>query len=194
MISNSPKEILEAWNSVVSGPFFESQNPPEELLAAAVPAKYLAVVKEFGGREGFIGKQYIRLYRYDELIALNQAYQLPEYNPELFIFASDGYGEAFSFVFETDTVVKIPLIPIPIDSADIIAQGFSKFLDTLASSGPSPAIDSSKVGFELHLKQPLCFGGDFRDPNNIVLVNPVKHAELARHWNKLYYDLKKEQK
>jgi hypothetical protein len=92
-------------------------------------------------------------------------------------------------VFGADTVVKIPLIPIPTDHADMVANGFAAFLDVLANSGAPPELDQAKVGLELHLKQPLCLGGDFRDPNNVVMVPPAKHAELARYWNRVYYDL-----
>jgi hypothetical protein len=187
---NRVHRTLAGWNAVPSGPFFELQEPPEELLAEAVPSDYLLAIRSIGGREGFLGQQYLRLYRYGELLPLNQAYELPDYNPEIFIFAADGSGEAFGFVFGTDTVVKIPLIPIPADQADIVANGFVPFLDVLAKSGTPPELDQAKVGLELHLKQPLCFGGDFRDPNNVVMVPPAKHAELASYWNKVYYDLK----
>ncbi len=176
-----------------SGPFFELQEPPEGLLHDAVPSDYLENIREIAGQEGFLGQQYLRLYRFEELIELNQAYQIPDYNPELFLFAADGHGEGFAFVFGTDTVVKIPLIPIPTDQADVVANGFEKFLRRLAATGTSPDIDPKNVGLELHLKQPICFGGDFRDPENHVMVTPTKHAELARYWNQLYYDLKDKQ-
>jgi hypothetical protein len=145
-------------------------------------------LREFGGKEGFLGQQYLRLYRWAELIPLNQAYEIHVYNPQLFLFAADGFGDAFAFVFGTETVVKIPLIPIPKDKADIIAHGFEAFLNVLAASGPPPEVDPDGVGLELHLIQPLCCGGDFTIPDNRVMVPPAKHAELARFWNKAYYD------
>lgn len=163
------------------------------MLREAVPSDYLKVIREIGGREGFLGQQYLRLYRFDELITLNQAYQIPNYNPSLFLFGADGYGEAFAFVISTDKVVKLPLIPIPTDRVDVIADGFESFLSCLASTGESAVPDASKVGLELHLKHPLCLGGDFRDPENRILVTPDKHAELARYWNRIYHDLKSKQ-
>ncbi|MFN3151104.1 hypothetical protein [Bremerella sp.] len=166
---------------------------PDELLKEPVPSDYLEVIRDIGGQEGFIGRQYLRLYRCSELISLNEAYQVRNYNPDLFLFGADGYGEAFAFVFGTNTIVKIPLIPIPLDKADFVAEGFEEFLKRLAQSGESPELDDSQIGLEIHLKQPLCLGGDFRDPDNRVLVTPSKHAELARYWNQLYYDLLKRQ-
>lgn len=163
------------------------------MLRDAVPSDFLGVIREIGGQEGYLGQQYLRLYRFEELITLNQAYQIPNYNPSLFLFGADGYGEAFAFVIGTDTIVKIPLIPIPTERVDVVAEGFEGFLSRLASTGASREMDSTKVGLELHLKQPLCLGGDFRDPDNQILVTPDKHAELARYWNHLYYDLKSKQ-
>jgi hypothetical protein len=184
---------LTGWNNIISGPFFDLQNPAEELLSEAVPSDYLSAIKEFGGREGFLGQQYLRLYRYGELIALNEAYEIPHYNPQVFIFAADGYGEAFGFIVGTEKLIKIPLIPIPKSEVNLVAEGFETFIHHLAVSGPPPETDPTNVGLEVHLKKPLCFGGDYRDPENIVMVHPAKHAELARYWNKLYYDLVKKQ-
>jgi hypothetical protein len=179
---------LTTWDAVESGPFFELEEIPEDILQQAVPTDYLNVLREFGGREGFLGQQYLRLYRWGELIPLNQAYEMQDYNRVLFLFAADGFGEAFAFVFGTDTVVKIPLIPIPKDKADIVAHGFEAFLDVLAASGPPPEMDPDGVGLELHLVQPLCCGGDFTIPDNRVMVPPAKHAELTRFWNQVYYE------
>lgn len=187
------QDALQAWNAVPSGPFFDLLEPPEEMLCDAVASDYLDVIREIGGQEGFLGQQYLRLYRFEELIALNQAYQIPSYNPSLFLFGADGYGEAFAFVIGTDTVVKLPLIPIPTDQVDVVADGFEGFLSRLAATGVSQDPDASKIGLELHLKHPLCLGGDFRDPENRILVTPSQHAELARYWNRMYYDLKSKQ-
>ena len=184
---------VKGWKAVPSGPFFDLQEPPEELLSEAIPADFLSAVRHIGGHEGFLGQQYLRLYRYEELIDLNQQYQIPDYNPEIFIFGADGIGEAFGFIFGTDTVVKIPLIPIPKEQADIITNGFGSFLNVLAASGKAPELDQTKIGLELHLIKPLCFGGDFRDSKNQTLVTPAKHAELSRYWNHLYYDLLEKQ-
>jgi hypothetical protein len=184
---------LDNWQSVPSGPFFEQVNAPRELFAGVLPIEYLEVIAAIGGREGWMGTHYVRFYRYEELLGLNQAYQIANYNPALFMFASDGYGEAYAFCIGGDEIVKFPLIPIPADTADLIASGFGAFVHELNASGPASTLDEATVGKELHLIKPLCFGGDWKDQANRALVDPVQYAELVTYWNKLYRDLWTEQ-
>lgn len=187
------RSILGRGVFAPSGPFFELCAPPEELFANVLPRDYLDLVTEIEGREGFIGTAYIRFYRYQELIGLNQAFQIATYNPELFIFASDGHGEAYAFCIRGSQVVKIPLIPIPTDQAEVVADSFAGFVRTLADSGDQLMLDGSSVGLEVHLIKPLCFGGDWRDPTNVILVDPLKYSELVRYWNALYRSLTNKQ-
>lgn len=189
MNSQQLHEDLASWASVPCGPFFDQTDPPRGLFEGVLAQDYREVIGEFGGREGFLGKQYLRLYRFQELISLNQAYDIPNYNVELFVFGSDGYGDAFAFCIGGNEIVRIPLIPIPTEKAEVVSRSFASFIHKLSISGPTPAMDESAVGQEVHLIQPLCFGGDFRDPKNIVRVAPRKHAELVRYWNKLYREL-----
>ena len=192
MSGTSIHSILQNWDSHQSGPFFQLSSPPRTLFGNALPSVFLDLVPELGGREGFLGQQYIRFYRYEELIDLNTSYDIPNLLPEVYLFASNGYGEAFAFVVHTETIVQIPLIPIPADQADIVAPNLEEFLFRLSNSGPSPTIDISTIGTEVHLKQPICFGGSWKDPANIVHVTPTQHAELCRYWNPLYRNLLKQ--
>lgn len=181
---------LDKWSSVESGPFF-SVLDSDDWLCSALPQGYLEIAKAYGGREGFLGQQYLRLYRPEELRALNEAYEINLYHPGLVMFASDGYGEGFAFLRQKQTVFKIPLIPIPIDAEemDVAATSFDAFVrrhsDIPATLRPNP----SCVGKELHLKKPLCFGGDWKDAENQIMVTPIEHVEIVRYWNKLYRDL-----
>ena len=77
-------------------PFFAVREPSPDLLAA-LPGDYIGVVREFGGREGFLGPVYLRLYRLEELEEVNLAYDVPAYFPEGVVFGSDGCGNAFAF-------------------------------------------------------------------------------------------------
>src|SRR5437764_991696 len=99
---------FERWDAVPSGPFFDSAE-----LATGLPPDYLEAAITFGGREGFLGQQYLRLYRLSELSVLNGLYQIAQYNSDLVMFGSDGYGEAFAFDRTSWSVVRVPLIPIP---------------------------------------------------------------------------------
>jgi len=185
-------EQLAKWSSVESGPFFEVDTP-KEWLDDMLPKDYLALAELYGGREGFLGQQYLRLYRPAELRALNDAYGIDPRCVGFVLFGSDGYGEGFGFSCNDGSVLKFPQIPLPVEGeeegADKIASSFDAFIRLKAATPTTLRPNPACIGMELHLKQPLCFGGDWRAPENQVLVTPGKHAELARYWNNIYRDL-----
>jgi hypothetical protein len=175
------------WRATTSGPFFETAEPPAEFVEA-LPKDYLAAVAEFGGREGFLGETYLRLYQLQELVALNIAYEVPALLPEVIVFASNGGGEAYAFPLGQAGVFQVPFLPLSAEYADRRAANFGEFLRSLAASGESPAHDPAGVGMEVHDKHPICLGGSPTDPANKVLVPPAKHVELCRFWNKVFCD------
>jgi hypothetical protein len=187
MQSEWRKALGKRWKSVEAGPFFEMQEMPDQ-LRAVFPADYLEAVAEVGGREGFLGGTYLRLYRLEELMALNFEYQVPELFPEVLMFASDGCGAAFAFPIGQSSVVQVPLIPLAGESAEYRAMGFTEFVMRLAESGggkPSK-LNQATEGMEVHCKQPIALGGDPTDEGNRELVPVAEHPELCRYWNKVY--------
>jgi hypothetical protein len=180
--------ILAArWRSTPSGPFFEVAEPPVEFLQG-LPKDYLAAVAEFGGREGFLGQTYLRLYRLQELVALNLAYEVASSLPEVIVFGSNGVGEALAFSVGTPAVVRVPFVPLAAEYVNRQAVNFAEFVRSLGASGESPEYNTEAVGMEVHDKHPICFGGSPTDPANKVLVPVAKHAEVCRFWNKAYRD------
>jgi hypothetical protein len=180
------RDILKSrWRATASGPFFAVAEPSGELLAR-LPEDYLAAVAEFGGREGFLGETYLRLYRLQELVALNVAYQVPTLLPEVIIFGSNGGGEAFGFALDEGDVLQVPFIPLCADCAERLARSFTEFVRSLAASGESPGHNPEAVGMEVHDIAPICFGGSPTDPANKILVPPATHAEVCRFWNGVY--------
>jgi hypothetical protein len=179
--------LVTRWRTTASGPFFEMTQPPAECLQA-LPADYFAAVTEFGGREGFLGETYLRLYRLEELAALNLAYEVPALFREAIVFGSNGGGEAFAFVLNEPAVVQVPFLPLSAQYVERRAVNFTYFVESLAASGESPAYNAAAVGMEVHETHPVCLGGSPTDPANKVLVPPMAHAELCRFWNKVYRD------
>lgn len=179
--------LAERWQATASGPFFDVAGPPPE-FHQMLPQDYLAAVPEFGGREGFLGEEYLRLYRLQELVALNLAYEVPSLLPEVIVFGSNGVGEAFAFLLGEPAVVQVPFLPLAAEHAHRKAVSFAEFVQSLAASGESAPYNPEAVGMEVHDKHPICFGGSPTDPANKVLVPAAKHAEICRFWNKAYRD------
>ncbi|HEV3080417.1 MAG TPA: hypothetical protein VGY66_11580 [Gemmataceae bacterium] len=116
--------LATRWRATASGPFFEMMQPPAE-CRQALPADYFAAVTEFAGREGFLGKTYLRLYRLEELAALNLAYEVPVLFPEAMVFGSDGGGNGFAFLVNEPAVVQVPFLPLCAQYAERRALNFT---------------------------------------------------------------------
>ena len=177
--------LTTAWRATPSGPFFELAEPADSFLQS-LPEEYLTGVAEFGGREGFLGETYIRLYRLEELVSLNLAYEVPTLLPEVIVFGSNGCGEAFAFRRRDSAVVQVPFLPMNGEYVEFKAINFVAFIRSLAASGDSSECDPEAVGMEVHEKLPICFGGSPTDPANKVLAPAAKHAEICGFWNSDY--------
>jgi hypothetical protein len=158
------------------------------MVLEALPEDYLNAVDEFGGREGFLGDSFVRLFRLQELTSLNFAFDVPVLCPEVFIIGSNGCGEAYAFPLNEPAIVQIPFIPLRAECAIHLADSFTGFLQALAASGPSPESNPQTVGMEIHGIHPICLGGSPTDPKNKVHVPVAKYPEICKYWNKIYND------
>jgi hypothetical protein len=125
--------------------FIENLNrrPPatEEAISAfektsgkQLPTDYREFLKIANGGEGSIGKNaYVILWGVDELAPMNQAYEVENYAPGLFIFGSDGGGEAYGFDTRNPqwTTVQVPFVGMEWKLARPIAGSFQGFLEQL---------------------------------------------------------------
>ena len=94
---------------------------------------YAEFMQQSNGGEGFIGNAYVILWRAEDLIEMNKAYQVAEYAPGLFLFGSDGGGEAFAFDTraEAKPVVSVPFVGMDLKLAQLMATNFNAFLEGL---------------------------------------------------------------
>jgi hypothetical protein len=98
---------------------------------------YVQFLEWVNGGEGFIGKNvYIILWRVEELLEMNTAYHVAEYAPGLFLFGSDGGGEAFAFDTRSDAnqIVSVPFVGMELSLARALAPNFGQFLEKLYQS------------------------------------------------------------
>jgi hypothetical protein len=101
-----------------------------------LPDDYAELLQQANGGEGFVGNAYVILWRVEELLEMNKAYQVAEYAPGLFLFGSDGGGEAFAFDTRSDAkpIVSVPFVGMELKLARPIASNFKAFLEELVKS------------------------------------------------------------
>src|SRR5262245_33039937 len=88
------------------------------------PTDYLDALQFTNGGEGFIQQSYFRLYSIEELLSLNEAYQVKRFAPGFVIFGSNGSGEAFGFDTRQSPleIVQIPFIPMDFQYAKLLGK------------------------------------------------------------------------
>ncbi len=133
---NSINALLEKFDA--NGPSAsEVMYAAEKHFGCSMPVQYKSFMSLYDGGEGFIGKQYLILWRTAELIEFNRDYEVAKYAPGLVLFGSNGGGEAFAFDATEAEKMKIQMLPfigMSLQDAKLIADTFEGFLIRLAES------------------------------------------------------------
>jgi hypothetical protein len=105
-------------------------------LKFTLPESYVKFPLTANGGEGFIGDSYVILWRVEELVSANAAYKVAEFAPGLFLFGSNGGGEAFGFdaCSDAELIVSIPFVPMDKSDARPVGLKFQAFIDGLSST------------------------------------------------------------
>ncbi len=164
-----------------------------------LPEGYALFLQQADGGEGFVGNAYVILWGVGELIEMNKAYQAAEYAPGLFVFGSDGGGEAFAFDMRSEVkpIVSVPFVGMELKLARPVAFDITTFLN-YSSPESSIAVPNnlrnSRVqecaGKEIFEIQPLILGGSPSDPANKAILTRPQHIEAVRYWNKVVRELR----
>lgn len=96
----------------------------ESQLGIKFPQDYVDFMLLSNGCEGIIGDSYLRIWPIEDIIKMNQAYEVDEYVPGLIIFGTNGGGEAFAFDKRTESI-KYIMVPFMFDFDDVIELGDS---------------------------------------------------------------------
>ncbi len=132
-------EILEAINDGLVG--WQSRELPasDEAIKVLVnqspielPNEYLSLLKFSNGGEGDLGIEpgWFQLWPVEEVLKLNEAYEVSEWYPGFFGFGSNGGQEMLAFDTRLGTpftIYMIPFMSINIDNAIRIAPDFTHF-------------------------------------------------------------------
>ena len=103
-------------------------------LGVTIPRDYLDFLQQHDGGEGFIGDNYIVLWKAEELADFNREYEVEKYAPGILLFGSDGGGEGYGFDTETAAmpIVRVPFIGMERRYATPFAKDFPDLFAKLA--------------------------------------------------------------
>lgn len=106
----------------------------ERTLNVKFPFDYKQFIEVFNGAEGEIGENsYIVFWSVEDLIELNEAYEVKEFAPGLILIGSNGGDTAYAFDmrFESKPIVEVPFIGMDLDEVKLCANTFEDFLSYL---------------------------------------------------------------
>jgi hypothetical protein len=112
----------------------DTLNTVIEDLPVWLPNDYIEFLLVSNGGEGFLGENYVRLWKAEELRQNNLNYAVAEFAPQLFLFGSDGGGEAYAFDTSASPykVVQVPFIGMGDPETSIqLGDSFKAFLTNL---------------------------------------------------------------
>jgi SMI1 / KNR4 family (SUKH-1) len=76
-------------------------------LGLNLPPDYTDFFRRFNGGEGFVGNEYLMLWKLEDLDQFNREYEVAEYLPDVLLFGSDGGGEAYGFQTGVWEVIRV---------------------------------------------------------------------------------------
>ncbi len=131
------KQIADKWH-IQPGATVEAIFQLEEQTRYKLPIDYIKFIKWSNGGEGFIGNNYLSLWKGEEIIELNKDYAIHQYLSDHFIaFGSDGGSLAYLFDFREKhlepAVVSIPFGYLDRSEIEYLANSFSDFMKLLLS-------------------------------------------------------------
>ena len=101
----------------------------EEQLHIVFPEDYLEFLKWSNGGEGYIGKNYVSLWKVEDLEVLNREYQIQTYLSKGYLgIGTDGGGICYGFCLEKEfAIFKCPLGDLDINEITIVANSIKDF-------------------------------------------------------------------
>ena len=101
----------------------------EERLHIVFPEDYLEFLKWSNGGEGYIGKNYVSLWKVEDLEVLNREYRIQTYLSKGYLgIGTDGGGICYGFCLEKQfAIFKCPLADLDINEITIVANSIKDF-------------------------------------------------------------------
>lgn len=127
-------EILEDDWQLDAGATEVALRDAVALLGHSLPQEYVQFLREHNGGEGFVGDNYLILWKVEELSSFNREYEVDQHAPGLLLFGSNGGGEGYGFDTRSADmpIVRIPFIGMNLQYATPTASSFSDLFMQLA--------------------------------------------------------------
>ncbi len=96
------------------------------------PQELEQILNEYEGFSGLIGESYISIFTSNDLLKLNDEYEVEENIKEFCIFASNGGGKAFGFFYTNPfRIMEIPFIGMRETDCIEICSNKNEFFEKL---------------------------------------------------------------
>ncbi len=195
--ADAPKEKVSLKNFYGNPPasVFSLQRF-EKVSGFKLPEDYQLFLQGTNGGEGYLNaNQYAILWRLEDLLQMNESYQVPEYAPGLFAFGSNGGGEALAFDKRSkeQPIVRVPFVGMDLSLVEIIAQRFKELINqSLIELVPDSIATNRPRGREIFEVQPIILGGSPTDRANKTVLSPEDHIAAVTYWNRVIRDLRRQ--
>jgi len=104
----------------------------ENKLNFKFPIQYKEFMLRYNGAEGELGENnYLVLWPLEEIVSLNEGYEVSKYTPDFIYFGSDGGGMAYAFDKRTTPISYIELPFESIEDVNTISNSFNSFIRSL---------------------------------------------------------------
>lgn len=103
----------------------------ENNLNIQLPNDYKTFIIWSNGGEGEVGENYLYLWKIEEIMVLNNEYQIQKYlSGDFLAIGTDGGGICYGFNLKDNfSVFKCPLGDLDINEMSLIAKSFKDFLE-----------------------------------------------------------------
>jgi len=108
----------------------------ETSVRRTLPGDYRELLMQCNGGEGFIGDNYLMLWRVEDLNQFNDDYDVESHIDDVLLIGSNGGGEAYGFDMAATPwrVIRVPFVGMAQRLVEHVAPDFSAFLEVLYES------------------------------------------------------------
>jgi hypothetical protein len=128
------EELFNGWHLHV-GASDEELRDAMASMVCPLPHEYTQFLRKHNGGEGFVGDNYLVLWRAEELGTFNREYEVKHHAPGLLLFGSNGGGEGYGFDTRVADmpIVRVPFIGMDLQNATPMAADLDELLVQLAT-------------------------------------------------------------